>query len=91
MARKSRGPTTGKGKKKVRGMRAGRRFPERGTKDWRGPIITYREVDLLRKFMTSSCKVMSRKRAGTTASEQSAVQLAIKHARHMALLPYTGT
>ena len=52
--------------------------------------MTYREVELLRKFMTSSCKVMSRKRAGTNAREQAAVQAAIKHARYLALVPYAG-
>ena len=77
-------------KKKARRPRAAARFPERAGKDWRGPIITYREVDLLRKFMTSSCKVMSRKRAGTNAREQAAVQAAIKHARFIGLVPYAG-
>ncbi|MFQ5491507.1 MAG: 30S ribosomal protein S18 [Phycisphaerae bacterium] len=78
-------------KKKEKRSRGQRRFPERGKKDWRGPIVSYREVELLRKVMTSSAKVMSRKRAGTTAREQSDVQAAIKHARFLALVPYTGT
>lgn len=78
-------------KKKARRTGAAIRFPERAGQDWRGPIVTYREVELLRKFMTSSCKVMSRKRAGTNAREQAAVQAAIKHARYLALVPYAGT
>ena len=77
-------------KKKARRTGTAIRFPERAGKDWRGPIVTYREVELLRKFMTSSCKVMSRKRAGTNAREQAAVQAAIKHARYLALVPYAG-
>jgi len=68
-----------------------RRFPERGGKDWKGPIIDYKEVDLLRKFLTASSKMMSRKRAGTSAREQRAVRHAVKRARFMALLPYSGT
>ena len=53
-------------------------------------MVDYKEVELLRKFMTSSSKLMSRKRAGTSAREQEAVKLAAKHARFMALLPYRG-
>jgi small subunit ribosomal protein S18 len=78
-------------KKKPRTVRAARRFPERARDDWHGPILSYREVELLRKFLTSSCKVMSRKRAGTSAREQAAVQAAVKRARYLALVPYTGT
>lgn len=67
-----------------------RRFPERHGKDRVGPIVDYKEVELLRKFLTSSSKQMSRKRAGTNAQEQKALKMAIKRARFMALLPYTG-
>ncbi len=67
-----------------------RRFPERRRKDWVGPIVDYKEVDLLRKFLTSSSKLMSRKRAGTTTQEQKALKMALKRARFMALLPYQG-
>lgn len=79
-------------KKKKKERRTGpvTRFPERAKKDWIGPIISFREVDLLRKFMTSSAKLMSRKRSGTNAQEQACIKNAIKQARFMALLPYTG-
>lgn len=53
--------------------------------------IDYKELDLLRKFLTTSSKLMSRKRAGTSAQEQEALKRAIKRARYLALLPYTGT
>ncbi len=72
-------------------MRGRTRFPDRGGKDWKGPIVDYKEVELLRKFLTASSKVMSRKRAGTNAREQRALAQAIKRARFLALLPYTGT
>jgi small subunit ribosomal protein S18 len=77
--------------KKKRGARGKRRFNDRGGAEWKGPIIDYKEVELLRKFMTASSKMMSRKRAGTNAREQRDVRRAIKRARFMALLPYTGT
>jgi len=67
-----------------------RRFPDRGGPDWVGPLVSYREVDLIRKFLTSSSKLMSRKRAGTDTQEQKALKLAVKQARFMALVPYRG-
>jgi small subunit ribosomal protein S18 len=67
-----------------------RRFPDRGNADWKGPIIDYKEVELLRKFLTASSKMMSRKRGGTSSTEQRDVRRAIKRARFLALLPYVG-
>lgn len=67
------------------------RFPDRGGAEWKGPLVDYKEVELLRKFLTASSKVMSRKRAGTNAREQRALAQAVKRARFLALLPYTGT
>lgn len=77
-------------KKKRRLFQSANRFPERSKKTWEGPLIDYKEIELLRKFLTSSNKQMSRKRAGTSAREQRALQIAIKRARFMALLAYTG-
>jgi len=54
-------------------------------------MVDYKEVELLRKFLTSSSKLMSRKRGGTNAQEQNALKQAIKRARFMALIPYAGT
>lgn len=67
------------------------RFPDRSRQDWEGPLVDYKELDLLKKFLTPSSKMMSRKRAGTTAAEQRAIKRALKYARFMALLPYKGT
>ena len=67
-----------------------RRFPDRGGPNWVGPLVSYREVELLRKFLTSSSKLMSRKRGGASTQEQRALKLAVKQARFMALLPYRG-
>jgi small subunit ribosomal protein S18 len=78
------------GKETGNSYHTNRRFPDRGGPDWIGPLIDYKEVELLRKFLTSSSKLMSRKRAGTDAQEQKALKLAIKQARFLALLPYRG-
>jgi len=71
--------------------RASRRFPDRGGKEWVGRLVDYKELELLRKFMTTSSKLMSRKRAGTNTQEQRALKLAVKHARFLALIPYSGS
>jgi small subunit ribosomal protein S18 len=78
-------------KKSARPQRGKCRFPERTKKEWVGPILDYKEVDLLRKFLTASNKMMSRKRAGTSASEQRDLRRAVKRARFLALLPFVGT
>ena len=76
--------------KKSRIFHTSQRFPERASKSWEGPLLDYKEIELLRKFLTSSYKIMSRKRAGTSAREQRALQLAVKRARFIGLLPYTS-
>jgi len=75
---------------KKRGFYTSSRFPDRIGKEWQGPVVDYKEVELLRKFLTTSCKLMSRKRAGTNAQEQKALKQAVKQARYMSLLPYTS-
>ncbi len=67
-----------------------RRFPDRGNRGWVGSIVDYKEIELLRKFLTPSSKLMSRRRAGTNAQEQKALKEALKRARFMALIPYQG-
>lgn len=68
-----------------------RRFADRGGADWVGPVVDYKEVELLRKFLTPSSKLMSRKRAGTNSQEQADLKRAVKRARLLALIPYSGT
>ncbi len=67
------------------------RFPDRGKEGWIGPIVDYKEVDLLRKFLTTSSKLMSRRRGGTNTQEQKSLKLAVKRARYLGLVPYTGS
>ena len=67
------------------------RFADRGGDGWVGPVVDYKEVELLRKFLTPSSKLMSRKRAGTSSQEQADLKRAVKRARLLALIPYSGT
>jgi small subunit ribosomal protein S18 len=68
-----------------------RRFADRGQDGWIGPLVDYKEFELLRKFLTSSSKLMSRKRAGTNTQEQRALRIAVKRARFLSLIPYTSS
>ncbi len=54
------------------------------------PWVDFKDVDELRRMMTPNGKIYSRKRLGTTASEQRRIAKAIKRARFMGLLPYTS-
>ena len=67
------------------------KFPGRGGQVWDGPLVDYKELELLRRCMTTSSKVMSRKRTGASAQEQKSLQRAVKRARFLALIPYSGT
>jgi small subunit ribosomal protein S18 len=50
--------------------------------------IDYKEMDFLRKFVTERGKIAPRRNTGTTAKYQRLLAVAIKRARHLALLPY---
>ena len=54
-------------------------------------IVDYKDVALLRKFMSDRGKIRSSRVTGLTPKRQREVSMAIKNAREMALLPYTST
>jgi small subunit ribosomal protein S18 len=56
-----------------------------------GDYIDYKDVELLRKFMSDRGKIRSRRVTGLSANRQREVAIAIKNAREMALLPYVST
>jgi small subunit ribosomal protein S18 len=51
--------------------------------------IDYKDVALLRKFISDRGKIRSRRVTGTSPQYQTLLAEAIKNAREMALLPYT--
>ena len=77
-------------KKNSNSYHTARRFSDRDKAGMMGRLIDYKEVELLRKFLTTSSKLMSRRRAGTNAQEQKTVKAALKRARFLALIPYRG-
>ncbi len=50
--------------------------------------IDFKDVDLLKKFVTDRGKILPRRVTGTSAKYQRKLAIAIKRARHMALLPF---
>jgi len=53
------------------------------------PWIDYKDVNLLRRFMSERAKIRARRVTGNDQQQQAAVARAIKLAREMALLPYS--
>ena len=51
--------------------------------------VDYKDVNLLRRFMSERAKIRARRVTGNDAQQQRAVAKAIRVAREMALLPYS--
>lgn len=53
-------------------------------------VIDYKQAESLRRFVTDDGKIRPRRQTGTCAKHQRELARAIKRARHVALLPYSG-
>ena len=56
----------------------------------RNSVIDYKDVGRLRKYLTERSKIIPRRVTGTCAKHQRDLTIAIKRARQIALLSYTG-
>jgi small subunit ribosomal protein S18 len=52
--------------------------------------IDYKDVPRLRKYLSERAKIVPRRVTGTCARHQRQLTVAIKRARHLALLPYVS-
>ena len=52
--------------------------------------IDYKDADALRRYMTERGKILPRRITGNCAKHQRALTVAIKRARHVALMPYVA-
>ena len=52
--------------------------------------IDYKDVDLLKKFISERGKILPRRVTGTSAKYQRKLTVAIKRSRQMALLPFVA-
>jgi small subunit ribosomal protein S18 len=53
-------------------------------------FIDYKDVAKLRRFVSERGKIEPRRKMGTCAKHQRTLTIALKRARHIALLPFTG-
>ncbi|MCY3623357.1 MAG: 30S ribosomal protein S18 [Gammaproteobacteria bacterium] len=60
------------------------RFTAEGIKE-----IDYKDLDLLKQYITETGKIVPSRITGTSAKYQRQLATAIKRARYLALLPYT--
>ena len=51
--------------------------------------INYKDTAKLKKYVTERGKILPRRITGTCAAHQRQLTVAIKRARHIALMPYT--
>lgn len=51
----------------------------------------YKDIKRLQRFISDRGKIMPRRRTGTCAKHQRGLAVAIKRARHIALLPFVTT
>ena len=77
--RDNRGPRGRKGRKKVCSCCVDRQGE-----------IDYKDVPRLRRYLSERAKIVPRRVTGTCARHQRQLTVAIKRARHLALLPYTS-
>jgi small subunit ribosomal protein S18 len=52
--------------------------------------INYKDAATIRRFTDGHGKIIPRRKTGTCAKHQRRLALAIKQARHLALLPFAG-
>ena len=53
-----------------------------------GEEISYKDAAKLKKYVSERGKILPRRVTGTCAKHQRAVTVAVKRARHMAIMPY---
>ena len=52
-------------------------------------VIDYKDYDKMKRFVSEKGKILPRRVTGNCAKHQREVTLAVKRARHIAILPYT--
>jgi len=76
-----------------RGRRPGGRFGRRRVCQFcvdKVQVIDYKETARLRRYISDRGKIEPRRKTGTCARHQRMLTMALKRARHLALLPFTA-
>jgi small subunit ribosomal protein S18 len=90
--RKDKGPRKGNGDNRM-GGRGGMRRAKRKICQFCVDKVTdidYKDLMKIRKFLSEKGKILPRRISGCCAKHQRQLTVAIKRARHIALLPYTS-
>jgi small subunit ribosomal protein S18 len=82
-------PQGGPGGRRRGGKFSDRNRPRKYTK-LNVDVIDYKDVTLLRRFISDRGKTRSRRVTGLSRRHQQQLALAVKRARELALLPYVG-
>jgi small subunit ribosomal protein S18 len=92
MARQQRSNSGGQGGRGGGGRRRGLSDRGRPRKYTKIAVerIDYKDLGLLRRFISDRGKTRSRRVTGLSRSHQQQLTLAVKRARELALLPYVG-
>jgi small subunit ribosomal protein S18 len=53
-------------------------------------VIDYKQPEMLRRYLTDRGKIRPRRQTGACARHQRRLAMAVKRARHLALLPFTA-
>jgi small subunit ribosomal protein S18 len=53
--------------------------------------FSYKDVKALRRFMTEQGYILPRAKTGLSQKQQKHLARSVKHARHLAMLPFTQT
>ena len=94
--REDRGPQSVKARLRAKARKRERKLKKKGfvrkkvsrlTTD-KTLVVDYKDHKLLRSFLSETGKILPRRITGNTAKQQREVAVAIKRARHIALLPY---
>ncbi|MBQ3933043.1 MAG: 30S ribosomal protein S18 [Lachnospiraceae bacterium] len=54
-----------------------------------GIVIDYKDTNMLKRYVSERGKILPRRITGNCAKHQRALTVAVKRARHIALMPYT--
>lgn len=68
-----------------------RRHVTRAPRADKNLVFSYADVALLEKFVNEQGSIMPRARTGLSQKQQRRLAASVKHARHLALLPFTPT
>ncbi len=52
--------------------------------------IDYKDIEILKKFLSPTAKIMPRKRSGLSAKNQRKLEVAVKRSRFLGLLPFVA-